>query len=107
MENNSFGFKVGDFNCIVISDQNVGDYNVLFVQTGQHQVLIDPGLGHHVFPDSVYPGLLKHKLKGLGIYPTDINLIIYSHADVDHIGDRVDQAGNPAFPHARYVLLKE
>jgi glyoxylase-like metal-dependent hydrolase (beta-lactamase superfamily II) len=103
MENNIVSFKIGSFNCTAISDGADPDRNVLLIQAGQQQVLIDTGVGHgFVWPT----GLLLDKLQAAGFPLAAIDVVIFSHADVDHIGGAVDERGNPTFPNARHVLLK-
>ena len=103
MENNIVSFKIGSFDCSAISDGNEPDRNVLLIQTGQQQVLIDTGVGHgFVWPS----GLLLDRLQAAGFPPATIDVVIFSHADVDHVGGAVDENGNPAFPNARHVLLR-
>jgi glyoxylase-like metal-dependent hydrolase (beta-lactamase superfamily II) len=77
------------------------------LQAGQHQVLVDPGLGHDLIPGSPYSGSLRSRLRELGISSASIELVIFSHADSDHVSGGVDQSGQAAFPNARYVLLRE
>jgi glyoxylase-like metal-dependent hydrolase (beta-lactamase superfamily II) len=40
------------------------------------------------------------------VSPSDIDVVILSHADWDHIGGAVDAQGMVAFPHARYVVAR-
>lgn len=107
MENTIFRFKVGEFNCVAIKDMLEADLNVLFINTGQQQVVIDPGMGHDCFPGTSNHGLLADRLPEAGISLTDVNLVVFTHADIDHVCGGVDENGKPAFPHARYILRKE
>jgi len=63
-------------------------------------VLIDTGTGDATSP----PGLLLDRLRAAGLAPTEIDVVILSHADFDHIGGAADASGKVAFPNARYVL---
>jgi glyoxylase-like metal-dependent hydrolase (beta-lactamase superfamily II) len=101
MENNSFRFKIGQFNCLAIRDGDDFNRNVLLVDTGQHHVLIETGVGQDLYPT---PALLLDRLRAAGSLPTEIDVVMLSHADWDHIGGTVDKSGSLAFPNARYVL---
>jgi glyoxylase-like metal-dependent hydrolase (beta-lactamase superfamily II) len=86
MENNSFHFKfrVGGFECMVIHDGDANDWdrNVLLIKTGQQNVLIDTGNGIDLTPR----GFLLDRLQAVDISPADVDVVILSHADWDHIG---------------------
>jgi glyoxylase-like metal-dependent hydrolase (beta-lactamase superfamily II) len=103
MENKIFRFKVGDFNCLAVRDGDNFESNILLVDTGQYQVLVDTGVGQDLYPT---PGLLPDRLRTAGILPTTIDVVVLSHADWDHIGGTVDKSGNLMFPKARYILSK-
>jgi glyoxylase-like metal-dependent hydrolase (beta-lactamase superfamily II) len=100
MVNESFQFRVGRFTCLAIRDGDDWDRNVLLVSTGQHLVLIDTGNGDTTSP----PGLLMDRLRAAGISATDIDIVVLTHADFDHIGGATDAHGRLEFPQARYVL---
>jgi glyoxylase-like metal-dependent hydrolase (beta-lactamase superfamily II) len=103
MGNQSFQFKIGHFHCMAINDADseIG-CNPLLIQTGQHNVLIDTGTGDAISP----PGLLLERLRAAGIAPAEIDMVIVSHADADHIGGAVDEGGKVAFPKAQYMLSR-
>ncbi len=91
--------------------------NVLLVQTGSQNVLIDTGYGHQMadkqrailhlsHPDgTLMDGLARHSLK-----PEDIHLVINTHLHADHVAGNtvVDEAGQrlPLFPNAEYVVQR-
>ncbi len=135
MAKKSYPFKVGSFECSVISD---GDFAIphheifpdvsisrveellrkhnikpggvpieatcLLVKTGQKLVLLDTGFGSDFEPGV---GKLIENLKAEGIKPTDIDIIIVSHAHLDHIGGNTDVKGKLVFPNARYIISKD
>jgi glyoxylase-like metal-dependent hydrolase (beta-lactamase superfamily II) len=101
-------------------------YNCLFIQTDQHRILIDAGVGRPSpeqkraldqleaagklpMPRSAIPqleGVLLDRLADEGLTPADIDTVIITHGDGDHIGGLIyDQ--QVIFPNAEYLLLKE
>ena len=103
MGNEHFRFNVGDFNCVAINDRDDWDCFVLVIDTGRQRVLIDTGCGYSSSP----PGRLKERLRVAGLSPAEIDLVIFSHADCDHIGGAVEADGTLAFPRARYLLSRD
>jgi len=103
MDGPLFHFNVGHFSCIALRDDDDEDRKVLLINTGEHRVLIDTGNGDATSP----PGRLLDRLSVVGIPPTEIDVVIVSHADVDHIAGAVDAHGTPTFPNARYVMTRE
>jgi glyoxylase-like metal-dependent hydrolase (beta-lactamase superfamily II) len=131
---NSFPFKLGNFECLVIRDtvspmdldqlfpnikgkqmeRLLNQYHIppgetmdvmcLLLQTGQHMVLIDTGWGVSKQPDA---GNLIPILQTNGIQPEGIDIVIISHGHPDHIGGNTDDNCKPLFPKARYIMLKK
>jgi glyoxylase-like metal-dependent hydrolase (beta-lactamase superfamily II) len=101
MNNPIYRFKIGDFNALAISDSDEGGINLLLVDTGAQKVLLDTGVGRDV---GATPAKLIDHLKLAGLSPEEINVVILTHADFDHIGGAVDEHGKLAFPNARYIL---
>jgi glyoxylase-like metal-dependent hydrolase (beta-lactamase superfamily II) len=77
------------------------DYNCLLVRTEDHTVLVDAGYGHRR-PDQ--PGCLPAGLTATGVRPGEIDRIIITHADGDHIGGLLNEEGGLAYAQARCVL---
>jgi glyoxylase-like metal-dependent hydrolase (beta-lactamase superfamily II) len=78
-------------------------YSGLVVQTGDRVVLIDTGAGN--LTPSV--GHLTRNLSAAGIGAEQVDTVVITHAHPDHIGGNADDAGQPAFPNARYTLWRD
>ena len=128
MKSETFRFQVGNFSCIAIMDDRprypVGmfltnlpkeqyepllrqrgedteeidlPYICLFINTGRERLLVDTGTGGKLLP----------LLRAEGILPQEIGTVILSHGHPDHIGGSLNADGKPAFPNARYVMLRK
>jgi glyoxylase-like metal-dependent hydrolase (beta-lactamase superfamily II) len=100
-----FRFTIGHFNCLAIRDGAEGDFerNVLLINTGQQRLLVDTGNGRDFEPNR---GFLLDRLRAAGLSAADIDVVILSHADWDHIAGAVDEHGTLTFPQARYVVAR-
>ena len=137
MTNESYRFKLGDFECIAVMDgTRAYPVQAFFANAPKEQ--LEQALGEHgLRPDgseeyiSPYPGLvvftgdgvvlidtgaggmapstgkLMANLEAERISPEDIDTVILTHGHADHIGGNVDSTGKPAFPNARYVMWKD
>jgi glyoxylase-like metal-dependent hydrolase (beta-lactamase superfamily II) len=103
--------------------ESVFHYNCLYVQTHHQRILIDAGLGRQdravldrleaegklPMPRSAIPqleGALLERLVDEGLTPADIDRVIITHCDGDHIGGLT--SGNELiFPNADYIFLKD
>lgn len=123
-----FTFNIGKFKCVSINDgdhyyqlkdffTNVPEpqikdtlrkhnlptesiyspYTHLIVNTGEYKILMDMGMG----------GNLARNMKTADIKPTDIDIIIITHAHPDHIGGTLNKEGNPMYPNAQYYIHKD
>jgi glyoxylase-like metal-dependent hydrolase (beta-lactamase superfamily II) len=134
MPKDSFPFKVGDLDCLVIRDTvspmdldrlfpsikreeiarlleqyhvprgEVMDVMCLLICTDQQKVLIDTGWG---IGNQKGGGNLISILRANGITPEEIDTVVISHGHPDHIGGNTDDKGNPLFPKARYIMFKK
>lgn len=92
-------------------------YTCLFIDTGEHSVMVDTGagdLGVHV--DQVFPGLdhstsvtglLPENLRASGIEPSEIDTVIITHAHPDHVGGTLNEKGELVFSNAHYFISQE
>jgi glyoxylase-like metal-dependent hydrolase (beta-lactamase superfamily II) len=75
-------------------------YNNLLLRNDERTILIDAGIQKPL-------GELCLGLAELDISPEDIDTIVITHTDRDHIGGITDEDGKISFPNARYIMLKE
>jgi len=80
----------------------------LLVDTGQALVLLDTGYGAQAaaseFAQSA--GQLASRLAEIGVGSDDIDWVVLTHGDTDHIGGAVDAHGSIAYPNASYVMTR-
>ena len=77
-------------------------FNALLVNTGAQRILVDIGNGAVV--DTV--GKLLVNLRMAGFTPQDVDTVILTHGHADHAGGAINNANQPAFPNARYLLSR-
>src|SRR5262249_9830919 len=61
----------------------------LLVQTSSHTLLVDAGIGEKHLELEIGRtggGAFLQNLQSLGVQPTDIDAVVYTHFHVDHIG---------------------
>jgi len=74
----------------------------LFVDTGEHRLLVDMGAGH-LGPRT---GRLLPNIRAAGINPLEIDTIVITHAHPDNVGGALDDSGKLNFPNAAYFISK-
>ena len=99
------------------TDHVTTPYTCLFVDTGQHRVLIDTGAGNlgavapTMFPSvdhaTTVTGTLLGHLEAAGIEPATVDTVIITHAHPDHVGGTLDDGGALVFANARYVVARD
>jgi glyoxylase-like metal-dependent hydrolase (beta-lactamase superfamily II) len=117
MSEEVFRFEIGKFRCLAISDGTLTDQssgssgpvqvhhlNCLFVDTGEHKVLVDTGCGDGF---QATAGRLLRNLEAAGIDRGDIDTIIFTHGHLDHVGGACDASGAPVYPNARYLAAQK
>jgi len=72
-----------------------GAHSCLLVRFDDRHVLIDGGLD---------PAVVRAGLGEIGVAEDRIDWVLITHGDTDHIGGLVDDADDPVFPNATYVL---
>ncbi len=75
--------------------------NAFLVESGRSKILIDTGVGGAA-RDST--GLLTHGLAGLGLAPSDITHVLFTHLHADHAGGAVTGDGESVFAHAHHLV---
>jgi glyoxylase-like metal-dependent hydrolase (beta-lactamase superfamily II) len=75
------------------------------------RVLIDAGFGPRTlilsdFGMEFWGGRLIASLAAVGLEPDDIDLVLYSHLHVDHVGWTASADGTPTFGRARHAMSR-
>lgn len=83
------------------TDHITTPYSYLYVNTGDHQILMDMGMG---YPPKT--GKMVQNLAEAGIAPADIDTVIITHAHPDHIGGTLNDEGKPIYANAQYYIFK-
>jgi glyoxylase-like metal-dependent hydrolase (beta-lactamase superfamily II) len=85
------------------TDHITTPYTCMYINTGEHHVMVDMGAG------SLAPttGKLLGSMKAAGIDPLAIDTVIFTHAHPDHIGGNLDAEGHPICANAQYFIWKE
>jgi glyoxylase-like metal-dependent hydrolase (beta-lactamase superfamily II) len=85
-------------------DRVSSPYASLYVDTGEHHVLVDTGAGDF-FPTT---GRLPANLGEAGVDLDEIDKVVITHAHPDHIGGLLKEDGTPTYPNARvYTMERE
>ena len=76
------------------------DYNNLLIKAGNQHVLVDAGIPRPA-------GNLFLGLEEIRIDPGEIDTIVITHSDMDHIGGILDTEGKISFPNARFIVMED
>jgi glyoxylase-like metal-dependent hydrolase (beta-lactamase superfamily II) len=76
------------------------DYNNLLFEIDGHLILVDAGVPRPM-------GHLFQRLEKQGIDPDEVETIVITHTDRDHIGGILDEEGNLSFQNASYFILAD
>ena len=135
MNTENYHFKVGTLQCIAISDGtdvNTAEnlikdvpaeqvrqaflerglspteirtyFNCLYIQTDRQRVLVDAGWGQGTGRRN---GALLAGLQVEGITPADINTVVITHTDFDHVAGLMTPDNQVVFANADLILSKE
>jgi glyoxylase-like metal-dependent hydrolase (beta-lactamase superfamily II) len=80
------------------------DFNCLYIETRLSRILVDAGWGHGT---QRRDGALLGRLQAEGLTPADIDCLIITHGDGDHVGGILNADNQPVFHNATYLLLRE
>lgn len=75
--------------------------NIPLIRKGDELILVDTGSGAN-FQESA--GKLATNLRAMGIEPTAITKVVFTHAHPDHSGATVNPDGTLLYPNAQYMV---
>ena len=135
MDQNHWHFKVGKFDCTIISDGNyAGTAEMLFphapndelaqaiakhneradhLPAGQNCLFVHTGENKVLVDTGIGPDVMPHAGKLLenlaqaGIQPAEIDTVFITHCHGDHIGGLTAESGNLSFPNARHYMWQK
>ena len=112
-EESFVGARPGEINAMMNSNfldpaNALLEQNALILNTGRQLILFDTGMGDSMGADSQMfgptTGRLIRNMRAAGIEPSQIDLVILSHAHCDHCWALVDANGNRNFPNAQVAI---
>jgi glyoxylase-like metal-dependent hydrolase (beta-lactamase superfamily II) len=98
------------------TDQITSPYTCLFIDTGEHRVMIDTGAGNlgvhapQIFPSvdhsTTLTGKVPEHLRSAGIEPAEVDIVIITHAHPDHVGGTLEEDGGLVFANAQCFISR-
>jgi glyoxylase-like metal-dependent hydrolase (beta-lactamase superfamily II) len=89
-------------------DTAVLEQNALVLNTGRQLILFDTGMGESMGAASKMfgptTGRLLDNMRAAGIEPSQIDMVVLTHAHCDHCWALVDANGNRNFPNAQVAI---
>jgi glyoxylase-like metal-dependent hydrolase (beta-lactamase superfamily II) len=114
-EDSFVGARPGEINAMMTANflnpaNALLEQNALVLNTGRQLILFDTGMGDSMGADSRMfgptTGRLLRNMRAAGIEPSQIDLVVLSHAHCDHAWGLVDANGARNFPNAQVVLAE-
>ncbi len=87
----------------ISGDQLTPDCNVTLIRDGSRVILFDVGAGPEFMASA---GKLQDALSVIGVNPTEITHVIFTHAHPDHLWGLLDDFEDFYFPNATYLIGK-
>jgi glyoxylase-like metal-dependent hydrolase (beta-lactamase superfamily II) len=125
MTETCFHFNIGKWKCAAVSDGSIivpdpppagasgkpdiqhgqkMDIICLYIDTGKKKILIDSGCGDGF---QTTTGQLGRNLEAAGIKRSDIDVVLYTHGHLDHVGGSFGKNGEILFPKARFMAARK
>lgn len=82
----------------------VNSFSCYLFETGSKLVIIDTGFGVHA-PEGMNAGHMPAELTALGISPSDISDVVFTHMHPDHILGSINADDTPFFANAAHWTL--
>jgi glyoxylase-like metal-dependent hydrolase (beta-lactamase superfamily II) len=87
----------------IVGDKTETAVNAYLINTGSKLVLVDTGSGKLLGPTL---GNALKNLRASGYEPSQVDAILLTHLNGDHIGGLVDDAGKPVYTNATIYISK-
>jgi glyoxylase-like metal-dependent hydrolase (beta-lactamase superfamily II) len=114
-EDSFVGARPGEINAMMTANfldpaNALLEQNAVVVNTGRQLILFDTGMGDSMGAASQMfgptTGRLLRNMRAAGIEPSQIDMVVLSHAHCDHCWALVDAQGNRNFPNAQVAVTE-